>query len=78
MLQVHALASMMVTFGSPEIGTKSLKRKRQKGHCNLSNFLDADPLQKQWFAYSRTREYADRGPAVSKFLITVLRYTDSG
>jgi hypothetical protein len=23
MLQVHAFASMMVTFGSPEIGTKS-------------------------------------------------------
>jgi hypothetical protein len=29
-------------------------------------------------AYSRTREYAESGSAVSKFLMTVLRYTDSG
>lgn len=28
--------------------------------------------------YSRTREYAESGSAVSKFLMTVLRYTDSG
>ena len=35
-------------------------------------------LWKHLSAYSRTREEAERGPAVSKFLMTVLRYTDSG
>ena len=42
----------------------NVKTERQKGHCNFVAFAAH---------YSRIREYAERGPAVSRFLITVLR-----
>src|SRR6266446_555415 len=50
--------------------TYNVKTEGPESHCN---FCNPATFWTRSSDYSRTREYAERGPAVSKFLITVLR-----
>jgi hypothetical protein len=57
---------------------RSVSRNGRNFRYAVEPVLHTGSVPREISGYSRAREYAESGSAVSKFLMTVLRYTDSG